>query len=89
MPYFWDLGHIQPNPTEPAHSAKPFHSAIQSDSSQESVKPKSACMAPRALAIKEQGFSEVVAEQIEARQRRSIRSVYEAKWPIFYKVVPQ
>ena len=51
-------GHVQPNPTEPA---QPAHSAIQSDSSQESVKPKSACMAPRASAIKEQGFSEVVS----------------------------
>ena len=51
-------GHVQPNPTEPA---QPVHSAIQSDSSQESVKPKSACMAPRVSAIEEQGFSEAVA----------------------------
>ena len=50
-------GHVQPNPTEPAQSAQPTHSAIQSDSSQESVQPKSACMAPRASAIKEHGFS--------------------------------
>ena len=50
--------HVQPNPTEPA---QPAHSAIQPDSPQGSVKPKSACMAPRASAIKEQGFSEAVA----------------------------
>ena len=79
-------GHVQPNPTEPA---QPAHSAIQSDSLQESVNPKSACMAPRASPIKEQGFSEAVAALIEAPQRRSTRSVYEAKWTIFYKVVPQ
>ena len=42
-------------------SSQPAHSSIQSDSTQESVKPKSASMAPRASAFKEQGFSEVVA----------------------------
>ena len=45
----------------------------------------SSCMAPRATAIKEQGFSEAVAARIEAPQRRSTRSVYEAKWTIFTK----
>ena len=33
---------------------------------QESVKPKSTCLAPRASAVKEQGFSEAVPAQIEA-----------------------
>ena len=47
--------------------------------------PESSCMAPRATAIKEQGFSEAVAARIEAPQRRSTRSVYEAKWTIFTK----
>ena len=42
-------------------------------------------MAPRASAIKEQGFSEAVAARIEAPQRGSTRSVYEAKWTIFTK----
>ena len=42
-------------------------------------------MAPRATAIKEQGFSEAVAARIEAPQKRSTRSVYEAKWTIFTK----
>ena len=75
-------GHVKPDPTVPA---QPAHSAIQSDSSQESVKPKSACMAPGASAIKEQGFSEAVAAGIEAPQRGSTRSVYEAKCAIFTK----
>ena len=75
-------GHGQPNPTEPA---QPSHSAIQSDSIQESVKPKSACVTPRASAIKEQGFSEAVTARIEASQRGSTRSTYEAKWAIFTK----
>ena len=35
---------------------------------QESVKIRSACMAPRASAIKEQGFSKAVAVGIEAPQ---------------------
>ena len=42
-------------------------------------------MAPRASAIKEQGFSEAVAVRIEAPQRGLTRSVNEAKWTIFTK----
>ena len=42
-------------------------------------------MAPRASAIKEQAFSDAVAARIEAPQRGSTRSVYEAKWTIFKK----
>ena len=75
-------GHVQLNPTEPA---QPVNTALQLDPSQKSDKPKSPCMVPRALAIKEQGFSEAVAGRIEAPQRGSTRSVYEAKWAIFTK----
>ena len=77
--------HVQPNPTEPAQSDQPVNTAIQSDPSQESGKSKYPCMAPRATAIKEQGFSEIVAARIEAPQRGSTRSVYEARWTIFTK----
>ena len=51
----------------------------------EPVKPEPTCLAPRTTAIKEQGFSDAVAAQIEAPQRGSTRSVYEAKWTIFTK----
>ena len=47
--------YVQPDPTVPA---QPSYSTIQSDSTHESVKPKSTCLAPRASAMKEQGFSE-------------------------------
>ena len=77
--------HFQSNPIEPTHPAKPIDSAFQSDPSQKSDKPESPCMAPRASAIKEQGFSEAVAARIEAPQRGSTRSVYEAKWAVFTK----
>ena len=40
-------------------------------------------MAPRATNAREQGFSQAVAERIEAPQRRSTRTVYEAKWSVF------
>ena len=73
---------VQSDPTEPAQHVD---TASQSDPSQKSDKSKSPCMAPRATAIKEQGFSEAVAARIEAPQRRSTRSVYEAKWTIFTK----
>ena len=43
-------------------------------------------MAPRATAIKKQGFSEAVAARYEAPQRGSIRSVSEAKWCITNQV---
>ena len=68
--------HVQPDATGPA---QPAHSTTQSDSTQESVKPKSACMAPRASAIYEHGFPEAEAAQIEAPQRGSTRSVFVAK----------
>ena len=42
-------------------------------------------MAPRASAIEEQGLSEAVAARIEAPQRRSIRSVYEASGPFLHE----
>ena len=75
--------HVQPGPSQPAQPAQAADTAIQSDPSQKSDKPKSPCLAPRATTIKEQGFSEAVAARIEAPQRRSTRSVYEAKWAIF------
>ena len=77
--------HVQSDATEPAFLAQPVNTALQSDPSQKSDKPKSPCMAPRTTAIKEQGFSEAVAARIEAPQRGSTRSVYEAKRIIFTK----
>ena len=65
--------HVKSNPTVLAPPAQPAHSAIQSDLRQESVKPKSARLAPRASAIKEQGFSEAVAARIEAPERGSTK----------------
>ena len=78
-------GHVQPNPIESAQPTKSSDTALQPDPSQKSVRAESPCMAPRASAIKEQGFSEAVATRIEAPQRGSTRSVYEAKWAIFTK----
>ena len=78
-------GNVQPDPIVSTSITKPTDSALQSDPSQESDKPKSPRMAPRATAIKEQGFSEAVATRIEAPQRGSTRSVYEAKWAILTK----
>ena len=75
-------GHVHPNPTDPAQSVD---TALQSEPSQKSDQSKSPCMAPRASAIKEQGFSEAVAARIEAPQKGSIKSVYDAKWAIFTK----
>ena len=74
--------HIQSGPPQ---SAQPVDTALQSDPSQKSDKSESQCMAPRATSIKEQGFSQAVAARIEASQRGSTRSVYEAKWTIFTK----
>ena len=70
-------GNVQSDPFVPAQSG---NSTFQPDLAQELVKPEPTCLAPRTTAIKEQGFSEAVAAQIGAPQRRSTRSVYEAKW---------
>ena len=77
--------HVQPGPSKPAQPAQPADTALQSDPSQKSDKSKSPCLDPRATTIKEQGFFEAGAARIEAPQRRSTRSVYEAKWAIFTK----
>ena len=75
-------GNVQ---SDPFVSAQSGISTSQPDLAQELVKPEPTCLAPRATAIKEQGFSEAVAARIEAPQRGSTRSVYEAKWTIFTK----
>ena len=54
-------GNVQSDPTVSAQSAQPGVSAIHPDASQEPVKPEPRCLAPRATAVKEQGFSEAVA----------------------------
>ena len=73
-------GNVQSNPTVSAQHTKLSVSAIQPGPSQEPVKSEPTCLAPRASAIKE-----AVAARIEAPQRGSTRSVYEAKWTIFTK----
>ena len=78
-------GNVQSDPTVSAQPTKPSVSTIQPGPTQEPVKSEPTCLAPRASAIKEQGFSEAVAARIEAPQRGSTRSVYEAKWTIFTK----
>ena len=80
-----EVAHVQSGPSQPAQPAQAAHTTLQSDPSQKSNKFESPCLAPRDTKIKEQGFSETVAARIEALQRRSTRSVYEAKWAIFTK----
>ena len=60
-------------------------STFQQTRSQEPQSSESACLAPRASAIHEQGFTDEVAARIEAPQRLSTRVVYKSKWAIFVK----
>ena len=53
--------HVQSDPTEPAQPTQSVDPAFQSDPSQKCDNSESPCMAPRATAIKKQGFSETVA----------------------------
>ena len=76
-------GHVQSGSIVSTTCARPTDTTIQPDPSQRPSKPQSPCMALRATAIKERGFSEAVAARIEAPQRVSTRSVYDAKWTIF------
>ena len=68
-------GNVQPNPTVSAQHTQLSVSAIQPGPSQEPVESEPTCLAPRASAIKEQGFSEAVAARIEAPQS-SINQIY-------------
>ena len=61
------------------------NAALQRAPSQEPQQSESACMAPIASAIQEQGFSDEVAAIIVAPQRLSTRAVYKSKWTIFVK----
>ena len=60
MPWFWDLVAMS-DPSVSAQPAQSGISTIQPDPAQEPAKPELTCLAPRATAIKEQGFSEAVA----------------------------
>ena len=64
-------GHVQSDPIVSAQSSQSGDSAIQPDPAQEPVKPQRTCLAPRATAIKEQGFSEAVAAQPDPSMRQS------------------
>ena len=61
-------GSVQSDPSVSAQPAQSGVSTIQPDPAQEPVKPEPTWLAPRATAIKEQGFTEAVAAQIEAPQ---------------------
>ena len=76
---------LLPDTSKSAFPAQPTDTTIQSGSTQKPVTSQPPCVAPRATAIKEQGFSEAVAARIEAPERQSTRSVYDAKWTIFTK----
>ena len=78
-------GTVVSDPSLPTQSSRPSDTAIQQGASQESDQSKPSRLAPRAEAIKEQGFSSPVASQIEAPQRSSTRTVYEAKWAVFVR----
>ena len=77
--------HVGPNSPESSESRKPTDSTFQSVPSQRPSQSESACMAPRAFAIQQAGFSEEVATRIEAPQRRSTRAIYESKWSVFVR----
>ena len=59
-------GNVIPNPSVPSTSSRPSNSALQQGASQELEQPKSPCLAPRAEAVREQGFSSPVASRIVA-----------------------
>ena len=77
--------HVGPNSPKSSESKKPIDSTFQSVPSQRPSQSESACMAPRAFAIQQAGFSEEVARRIEAPQRRSTRVIYESKWAVFVR----
>ena len=73
-------GSVVPDTHLSSQPSRSGDSAIQQGTSQESDQSQSSHLVPRAEAIKEQGFSSPVAPQ-----RRSTRTVYEAKWSVFVR----
>ena len=77
--------HVSSN-SLPAPSGVVFdNSTVQSVSSQGPPQSEPPCLAPRASAIQQAGFSAEVATRIEAPQRRSRRAIYESKWSVFVR----
>ena len=77
--------HVSSN-SPPAPSGVEFdNSTVQSVSSQGPSQSEPSCLAPRASAIQQAGFSAEVATRIEAPQRRSTRAIYESKWSVFVR----
>ena len=79
---------VKPDPTVSAQHTQPSVSVIQPGPSQEPVESEPTCLAPRASAIKEQGFSEAVAARIEAPQEDQPDLSMRQSGP-FLPVVPQ
>ena len=77
--------HVSSNSSLSPKGEEFVNPAIQSVSAQGPIQPEPPCMAPRAEAIQQAGFSEEVAAQIEVPQRRSTRGVYESKWAVFVR----
>ena len=67
-------GHVKLDPCVPD---QPTNTSFQPDSPQTSFKPKSACLAPKASGVKEQGFSEALQHKLrrleEAQPDQSMR----------------
>ena len=77
--------HVSSN-SPPAPSGVEFdNSTVQSVSSPGPSQSEPSCLAPRASAIQQAGFSAEVATRIEAPQRRSTRAIYESKWSVFVR----
>ena len=76
-------GHVQSDSTVSAYPTWCLNHSTRFFTGTNKSEPT--CLVPRAPAIKEQGFFEAVAAQIEAPQRGSTRSVYEAEWSNFTK----
>ena len=77
--------HVSSN-SPPAPSGVEFdHPTVQSVSSPGPSQSEPSCLAPRASAIQQAGFSAEVATRIEAPQRRSTRAIYESKWSVFVR----
>ena len=86
MPWFWDLVAMSSQiplclPSIPNLVSQPFNQVLHRNLS--NLNLHAWLLEPQQSRSK--AFSEAVAARIEAPQRRSTRSVYEAKWTIFTK----
>ena len=81
MPWFWELGHLNRDPTSASSVNNSSQTVPQLCASQQATTSQPQCLVDRSGQLQEQGFSVEVAEKIAAPQRSSTGTIYKSSGP--------